>query len=415
MSTHTPDPERGLGPAEATELASSWADNHGLEITSSTLVQSTNTSSRTTQATLRTHDGQTMARGLGKGFGDQATASGVYEAIEHAATNFAIPGQSDPLTKGVLPEHPELEENDKAYTAARLLGRGKPQDVVVFHELLSNLEIAQDSFCVYPRIACDISCPISPDLFELVGLSAYTATTGTAAGTSWRDSVLHGLNEVIERDAESQFLLDINMGRRSYSTVGLSADDPLQKLFLELTASKGRKGAIYLLNSMAGYVFCAVSEPTTSEGELGLGSSQHPRVALERALTELQQVQNATSLGQTWVDEGGVGLEGLDGRPNMQRIATQVFPIETSLDLLFDEIPTPGGILPSPVVQLQEKGFKSYAREVWRTYVGRQQIVVTQSLVPGLESLNNLVFGRPILPTGRLLSHENIEFLQASQ
>lgn len=404
--------ERQLPVEEAISLAKAWAHSMDLALTSRVTAVSKDTGAMTTRSTLSTVEGKLLAEGSGKGMGRQALASGLFEAIEHAASNGSLLRQPNPVLREVLLENKRIEVHDRAYTAARKLGKGLPQEVLVFHEIDADLNPIQHSFCKYPRQACDISAPILPDTGPLRALSAYTATTGTAAGTSWRDSVLHGLNEVVERDAESQFLLDINMGRKSYSTIQLDEGDPLHGLFAELTTNRGRRGAVYLLNSMSGYVFCAVSEPTTTEGELGLGASQHPRVALERALTELQQVQNATELGSTWADEGGIGLEQLEDFPNMQRIASQIFPIDQGFDLRFADLEVPTSRSLSPVLQLRLNGFTPFVREVFRSYHKDQQIVITQTLVPGLESLSNLVFGRRILPTGRLLTREVVDFLK---
>lgn len=114
-------------------------------------------------------------------------------------SNFRIPGQNDPRLQEILPYNKQIERLDHAYTIARKLSPATPQDVLVFHELSDDLEAIPDSLCFYPRIVCDISMPISPDCGSLIPLSAYASNTGTAAGTSWADSVLHGLNEVIER------------------------------------------------------------------------------------------------------------------------------------------------------------------------------------------------------------------------
>lgn len=160
-------------------------------------------------------------------------------------------------------------------------------------------------------------------------------------------------------------------------------------------------------------MFCAASKPLTDEAELGFGASQHPRIALERgSLTELQQIQYSIAEGSTWEDNGGAKPGLLDSRPNMKKMSTRVFSIDTLADIWFDDLPEPSEKLPSPISQLKKNGYTAYVREVWSAYVGQSRIVVTQTIVPGLEGLNNLVFGRPVLPTGRLLSREIVNFLQ---
>lgn len=48
---------------------------------------------------------------------------------------------------------------------------------------------------------------------------------------------------------------------------------------------------------------------------------------------------------------------------------------------------------------------------IWSDTIDIGSIVVAQAVVPGLETLNNLIFNRPILPLGRLRSASSIDFL----
>ncbi|WP_160149009.1 YcaO-like family protein [Arcanobacterium ihumii] len=259
----------------------------------------------------------------------------------------------------------------------------------------------------------DISIDLDANPVKIAPLSAYANSSGTAAGLTIEDAALHALNEIIERDAESQFLLDVYRNPDRIRTVVLESQDPLNQNIKHISDLSNGSVSIYLLESLAGFVFCAATEPRNNEGILGFGSSQYPRLALIRALTELQQYYCATERGATWQDEGGFPLEQLSKYPNMQRIATRIFPLDGFSSIDFDHIQKDQIALESPVDTLKQKGFTSYARLAWQSE--DKQVCTVQIIVPGAESLCNLVLGRPILPTGRLHNTSNIQYLRSPQ
>lgn len=290
---------------------------------------------------------------------------------------------------------------------------GAPQDVLQFREMSPGFELSEGAVIFYPGIVCDISSPISKDVQALKALSVYSTNTGTAAGVGIADALLHGLNEVIERDAESKFLLDINVGVDSFKSVALPAG-PWKDYFDEVAGGYGNGGALLLLESVAGYVFCAVAPSIGDEAQLGFGSSQYPDVAIVRALTELRQCQIATERGVTWLDEGGVPLSNLSGYPNMVKVASRQFNVPHSAEIGLDEVPLLRKYASrNPVLQLQERGFVPYGRLLWSELVGEHMICVAQALVPGLENFAGIVLGRPMVPVGRCRSDEVMSFLLA--
>lgn len=406
--------ERAVPANEAIEIAKKWADKNKLILESSVVDSVTCVNGITTGACLKDELGRVLSRSSGKGVGEQSIASGMFEAIEHAATNFVIPGQVPIEYIGELPVNSEIEQLDLCYRLAREMADGSKQELLDFYPIEVGLTLAHSGVIVYPRIVCDISCPISQDTGSVAPLSVYSNSTGTAAGVGTADAILHGLNEVIERDAESKFLLDVNMGMQSYKAV-YPDEGPWEEYFNQITKGYGKGGALLLLESVAGYVFCAVSSPRNGEGQIGVGSSQDPRIAMVRALTELRQYQVATEEGASWEDDGGLPVSELSKYPNMAKIATKIFDVPLQPEINFSFILKEAeGKISNPVSELLESGYVPYGRVVWAESEDDDSICVAQALVPGLEYYSNIVYCRPMLPTGRCRSVEVNRFLLSS-
>lgn len=123
----------------------------------------------------------------------------------------------------------------------------------------------------------------------------------------------------------------------------------------------------------------------------------------------MQQIQYSISVGSTWADNGADCPSNLANYPNMLKLASRVFEIpkrEHLIELALDTFKSE-----SPVEQLLLKGYKPMARFIWRDDIETGSIVVAHVVVPGLETLNNLIFNQPILPTGRLRTEKNIDYL----
>ncbi|HET9138395.1 TOMM precursor leader peptide-binding protein [Actinophytocola sp.] len=116
-------------------------------------------------------------------------------------------------------------------------------------------------------------------------------SNGSAAGSSLEDAVLQGLLELIERDAVALWWYN----RTRAPGVDLDAfGDPWIDELREVYAGLGRQVWVLDLTSDFGVpVMAALSSRTDQEPEeimLGFGAHLDPRLALRRALTELNQL-----------------------------------------------------------------------------------------------------------------------------
>ncbi|MGO4454923.1 YcaO-like family protein [Arthrobacter sp. RAF14] len=366
----------------------------------------------TTKAYLSDDRGVLLTEAAGKGIGAQSKASAVYEVVEHAAFRYLLPGQRAVWDRRLL-EPADIEDIDYLYRYARFAG----DDVQPVHRFyrLNERGLDEKDVLYYPAIVCDVSLPLERHFGRLLPLSSYASNTGIASGANTHDAFVHATNELIERDAESKFLLDVSMGAPSWTVVELDDEDHLSPLFHELTGGYGGRGSLYSLSTVAGYAFCAQAWVPDGHAELGFGASMYPDVALERALTELQQVQHARRVDETWEKEGGERPSNLDRFPNMKNIASRIFPRldghRISLRTLMREaLPAGGG---SAMSAIEQAGFKVYGRVIWTDE--SSGISVVQVVIPGFEGLNNLIFCRPIVTSGRLRTRASLSHLLAGK
>lgn len=410
------DIERSLSVSTAIDNIKTWANNSSFTLDYKT-VHTTTSGSSMVKSYLRDSTGALLSEAAGKGIGDQATASALYEALEHGAFKYALPGQVRPDTEAILPAS-HLERVDHGYKYARSIRPETPQPLHTFYELAADGQPDWGRPVYYPQILTDIMLPLTAELGKLLPLSYYVSTSGIAAGSSWHDACVHATNELVERDAEAQFLVDINSGKRSYSLIDLEADDHLYELFIELTnGGYEGTGALYSLQTTGGYVFCAANHVKEGKEELGFGASQFAEVALERALTELEQSVYVNHIGLTWESEGGYPLSRLNHYPNMKRLATRLWTRPEHERTAFKAILEEESLRESrPIAQqLSEQGFTTYVRPIWNQAVDAAELYVVQIIVPGLEGFANILFGRPMLPLGRLRKPEYTSFLRSHE
>lgn len=409
--------ERSFLADVALDIANMWALDEGYSFKSFVPLVFEELSSETVRVQL-VKDMKLISSGSGKGIGKGAWASGYYEAIEHAVIAGVINNEelSNDHEISKLPPNPEIEKVYYGYTYAMTANQGRPQQIVRLSRVTNSYELNHEDQITYPAILVDPYLRLEPEMGELLALAPYTSTTGIASGNSVRDALLHAVHEVVERDADSYFLVELAKGNTPFKFLDLPEDSDLNKLFLKLTSEIGRKGWLILLESVAGYVVCAYAESLnkTSETEIGYGCSFDINIATRRAIMELQQIRASVQLGETWTDEGAVDIKNLRSFPKMREISERRFDLD-SYSCEHVSICKYQGKNLNVIEQLRTAGYPIFGRVIWQYDTGLGSIVVVQAIIPGLEVIDNLVFNRPILPLGRMRSAENIRFLSTTK
>lgn len=219
---------------------------------------------------------------------DAAKASGVMEAIE------IFHGENDLLYRcnASARELKAFEEYAVAINFPKKKNSRYRSDLEIQWTLAWDLMNHRPVWVPYETVHCRYTLPKAADS------GCFTATTnGLASGNNWSEAVLHGICEVIERDAYTLWA-EANIfpwcrGRTRVDPITVS--DSGCKELLRKIENAGFKVAIWNLTSDIGVPTfrCDIAPPKRFEISplIGTGTGCHPErgIALSRALTEAAQ------------------------------------------------------------------------------------------------------------------------------
>lgn len=243
------------------------------------------------QTTLRSASDHRLSTGCGKGTREEAEVGALFEALEHYLTDhhpladLYLRGSSALQATPQLARdgcQPWLQAQPKAQLACRRyhpLQGDRPFEAPV---VLSSVGYARQ--------------PLPDDTFDYRGLRRYASSSGTAIGASRSEAILHGLNECIERDALSLFLLTHfhqPQSRPLRQVVKPIVHDSLGYLWRKTEHLLHQPVTVYeISNEFTSRTFLATTVGHQVHGlAIGVGTSLTPRHAVRRALTELAQVR----------------------------------------------------------------------------------------------------------------------------
>lgn len=232
-----------------------------------------------------------VARGAGKGHLAAARAGALYEALEHYLSDDL---QASPLHRQASSYFAADSRFDDDSALAMLTAQ--QEDAIVCRTYRS---LVDDQPFSYPlALTCPRYCeqPLHDDPTDLRALRRYSSNSGTAIGATGDEALLHALNENIERDALSLFLLEqfyyqrpSGLRRVDPRSLGPEARTVLQALHQRFNAE------VVVLDISR--EFCAttclafINAPSTMPVVYGSGTSLTPTHAAWRALAELAQLQ----------------------------------------------------------------------------------------------------------------------------
>ena len=333
-----------------------------------------------------------ISEACGKGIDWQAWASGLYEALEHAASEYKLPGQSPLYSSRALPKS-ALEDRDLVYRFARRIRGDSAQPVVEFEDPVTHRPV------LYPAIAADFGFAITADDRDLGYLDRVSTTKGYASGSDRREAEIHALNELIEHDALSAYLLSHFTQADAPVELDVMSWPPAIGVIRTLQNLGARELVIVRLPSLVSTVVFAWCMSADGAVVTGIGCSSFVTGAVMRALTETHQELVAERLGASWVSEGGEHRDNLAEYPVLHSLAVPPRPTPR-FSVTIDAVRAreDSEIDPHPGSQLAAAGFFYLSREVWSS----PTLSVVQVLIPGAERFADIDLGRPIIPTGRL-------------
>src|SRR5581483_5152600 len=163
----------------------------------------------TTSCIIRDASGGIVNSGYGKGHADVSAVGALYEAVEH---HYGRLEHSDLRTECV----PAGElHSDLRFCALPFLSEFRRQSerrlgCAIYEDFHSGAPVRVPLFLTSPHYV--LFERLDGDDFEYASVLRYGSNSGTAIGGSFEEAAIHALNEIVERDAWSLFLLSHFMG-----------------------------------------------------------------------------------------------------------------------------------------------------------------------------------------------------------
>jgi ribosomal protein S12 methylthiotransferase accessory factor len=415
--------ERHEAPSSAVERLRAWARLRGLGFDLDVLWAGarlgTGAVPLITQVRLHAN-GSVLGEGTGKGLGVQSLASGMYEALEDFAAFTANGGGPERYGNPV----------SEASSGVTFVAASALPSPLVEHDALFRLIHSSDArpipairmtevarllgppgggtgtgTVLWPAALLDLTYVPPEDSPGERLVYRYCSTNGIASGVTAAEAILHGLNEINERDALGAFLLDVVRQEPHGESIVLD-DEPETSLLTCIEDSFGTDVQIRRLRSVWGHAVMALSRAVDSRGcaILGSGASWSLRYAVERALLELAQNLVAENHDPPHADGMLDSLDRLRPFSNLLA-AARLRWVPPTVGTVAPGAPVSAGVVDQlwgALRDLHAAGFTSYARPLLRTSRQPRAPQVWQVAIPGFERFHLVRAGLPVEPTGRL-------------
>lgn len=368
---------------------------------------------RTWQCRLLDDRDREQTRGCGKGFGPQALAAALFESLEHwrlerSARIGVAPGEGE--SWALLPARQVADQLELIDAPWLPLLHKQPEALLAcqtFHD-------AEGRPLFLPA---GLHFPNAPqpglpgETFNYGPLAKYASNSGTAAGASCLEASVHGILELVERDALSLWLLRTYVSPRRHPIRlirSTSLPPDLARVVRTLEAAWGPPFLVQLETEFPVHAYMAVlprcNAPVSPSGH---GASLNPEYAAARALLEaLQEVHMQDR--QTMSQDAAI-QDMLAPLPRYQRCHQRDMSVALEYNgseyIDFKDAAQDW----SPVDSLEE-----YAQELHRrlTRCGRRvfladlsapfdHVSCVQVMIPGLERFTSLSSGQVVLPGAR--------------
>jgi ribosomal protein S12 methylthiotransferase accessory factor len=367
-------------------------------------------SARTCYCEIVDSDGR-KAKGLGKGVGDQSTASAIFEALEHYFSYAHSAVVDTPIHELDL-SGSDADLRDSSPDFQTICGHG----VVPLARLRFSQVDVPGKVLWFPAFLADPDYrSLNAEEFAAIRrffLMRYSTNSGIASGVCQSDAVLHGLLEVIERDAIGMELLRTVIKSDAHpvrEVLRHSLPETLRSLVESIEAET--QGAICFWDITTDLGVPAILGSLSIGGSagsryFGSGASLSLLNAVERAMLETVQSFHAHDFHNRRRPRSG--MENISGMPAYTRCLLEAGFFgyrggRTYVDFA-DLSSISEGLLQMDttrqvsyiVERLAAGGFKSY----WRPLI-EGPINVTHVVVPRLERFHLVSYGVPVLPSAR--------------
>ncbi len=324
----------------------------------------------TIKCALHDAQGRLLSRGSGKGEPAASLTGALYEAVEHyycrasalaseprfvAARELA----DDPRCAG-LPFVSEFADQSRRQLACRQ-----------YASYSGRADLAVPLFMVFPDY------PPAPELrdprddFDYHSATRYSSNSGTAIGASFEEAALHGIGEIVERDAWALFMLAHYLGAPArYGRLIESSSLPAELARIHELAQRRLERRVLLIDvtsDLAYPAFIATTEERLPEEIVfphGCGASPYAAHAATRALTELTQCVDIKENAPHLVELDQLALDLLVDYPKLRAcVMGEIDPRRLHhAHWDYPQLPwqAPKQLLPRVVADLEARGIGLY-------------------------------------------------------
>lgn len=359
----------------------------------------------TTECLLRREDGR-HSRGRGKGIGDQSLASAMFEAVEHF---FYEHEDKTAISEEMRFDPVDTRHHGHYHLSSPDLSRFirseyAPLSCLTFEGLNEAGSISYPAILTDPKFIPPTKA--EADWIEESGLYRYSSNSGTASGRSRSEALLHGVLEVIERDAVSLLLVRSVLRREAYPMRRIAQESlpaHIQALIHVASAECGGEISVWDITSD---VELPAALCQLAIGELrfyGSGASLFAGYALERAILEAVQVFHIQKHFGPWLQiKRRVDIEAMSLMQRCNLEGGHFFPrggeVITEFNPKSSEVEKTGIEQQIQLIcsALKKRGIGVFAREI-----ASEGFNVHQVIAPRLERCFLLSHGLPVAPSHR--------------
>lgn len=396
--------ERFVSVDKALELALATCKRHGLQTNRRTVSSYATGSGNAVLLTacVLTRGGEVVARGSGKGVGDQSFASATFEALENwfmLLSSRPWDAVTDFLTCDELLEQPPLRPDP-------LIARMRDWDPLG-RVGCASYQSSDGTTTLVPVALTDVGYHRSPppgDTFDYRPFLKYFSTNGVASGVLEEDAFLHGVLEVVERDSLSRLMISIAAGSspRAATLPSHILPSDVGHVVASFEDTVGTKVEFYALPALAAIPVFHARARVGMRLYTGTGASVSANYAAERAASELLQ-DHAMTVDLILGDKTDRAMERLRRYPGVYAACTQLpseLPPseETCVQIkssFADTERVPDRHLDVITGHLQDAGY-----ETLRRVLLGEEVNVVSTYVPGAERYVLIGRGNPMLPSG---------------
>jgi len=386
----------------------------------------------TSHCYLYDHDGHYVAEGLGKGAGMQSRASAIFEALEHHFGSAKYHVSAQIKARHVWSKISQLPQVDTLMRdkAMELLLRHHPETEVpcrVFQSFDNHQTL------LHPLVLTIPDYPhyrLPGDTFDYTRILRYSSGNGTAIGADFTEAAIHAINERVERDAESLFLIRTFLLRPPELVRLVDPDSlpcELRKLWDQINELATDRLLIIDTTTELGIpAFCAFfTQQKRMRQPGGCGCSLCKEYALERALLEaLQEFHIYQEFAEECDDADAALFNALRGLLRYQDCArgdvASLIKEGFCETVDFDELIAPqapanvDAYLDRLLGRLADSDFQAFYSVSYKSPRG---LTCLNVLIPGMESFHLVKFGNAVLPgrRGCALLHQRDAFPSAER